>query len=54
MLSVGSLDTEETAEKEEVDLQLDVNVRELVLETKDLTDETIGTAKGGVNAGTNT
>jgi hypothetical protein len=54
LLAVGGLDTEQTTEQEVVDLDLSVDGRELATETKDETDQTIGTAEGGVNTGTNT
>jgi hypothetical protein len=54
LLAVGGLHTEETAQKEEVDFEIGVDVGELTLETEDVTDETVGTAKGGVNTGTDT
>lgn len=54
LLAIGSLDTEETAEKEVVDLNLSVDGRELSTETKDETNKTIGTAEGWVNTSTHT
>lgn len=54
LLAVGGLDSEETAEKEEVDFKVEVDVGEEGLKTEDLTDETIGTAEGGIDVGTNT
>lgn len=54
LLAVGGLDTEQTAEQEVVDLDLSVNSRELATETKDETDQTIGTAESGVDTSTNT
>lgn len=54
LLAIGSLDTEQTAEQEVVDLDLGVDGGELATETKDETDQTIGTAEGRVDTGTNT
>ena len=54
LLAVGGLDTEQTTEQEVVDLDLGVDGRELATETKDETDQTIGTAEGRVDTGTNT
>jgi hypothetical protein len=54
LLAIGGLDTEQTTEQEVVDLDLGVDGGELATETKDETDQTIGTAEGGVNTGTNT
>jgi hypothetical protein len=54
LLAIGGLDTEQSAEKEVVDLNLGVNVGEVSAETEDETDETIGTAKRRVDASTNT
>jgi hypothetical protein len=54
LLAVGSLDTEQTAEEEVVDLDFGVDGGELATETKDETDQTIGTTEGGVNTSTNT
>lgn len=54
LLAVGGLDTEKTTEKEVVDLDLSVNGRKAATVTEDETDETIGTAKGGVDTGTDT
>lgn len=54
LLAVGGLHTQQSPEQEVVDLDLGVNLGELALETKDETDETIGTAERGVDAGTDT
>jgi len=54
LLAVGGLDTEQTTEQEVVDLNLSVDGGKLATETKDETDQTIGTAEGGVDTGTNT
>jgi len=54
LLAVGGLDTEQTTEQEVVDFDLSVDGGELATETKDETDQTIGTAESGVNASTNT
>jgi hypothetical protein len=54
LLAIGGLDTEQSAEKEVVDLNLGVNVGEMSTETEDETDKTIGTAKRRVDASTNT
>jgi hypothetical protein len=54
LLAVGGLDTEQTTEQEVVDLDLSVDGGELATETKDETDQTIGTAESGVNTSTNT
>ena len=54
LLAIGSLDTEQTAEQEVVDLDFSVDGGELATETKDETDQTIGTAESGVDASTNT
>lgn len=54
LLAVGGLDTEQTTEQEVVDLDLSVDGGELATETKDETDQTIGTAEGRVDTGTNT
>lgn len=54
LLAVGGLHTQKSPEQEVVDLNLGVDLGELALETKDETNETIGTAKSGVDAGTNT
>lgn len=54
LLAIGSLDTEQTTEQEVVDLDLSVDGGKLATETKDETDQTIGTAEGGVDTGTNT
>lgn len=54
LLAVGGLDTEKTTKKEEVDFEVEVDFGEVALETEDLADETIGTAKRGIDVGTNT
>lgn len=54
LFAIGSLDTEQTAEQEVVDLDLSVDGGELATETKDETDQTIGTAESGVDTSTNT
>ena len=54
LLAIGRLDTEQSAEKEVVDLDLGVNVGEVSAETEDETDQTIGTAERRVDPGTNT
>jgi hypothetical protein len=54
LLAIGSLDTEQTTEQEVVDLNLSVDGGELATKTKDETDQTIGTAEGGINTSTNT
>ena len=54
LLAIGGLDTEQTTEQEVVDLNLGVDSGELATETQDETDQTIGTAEGGVNTSTNT
>lgn len=54
LLAVGSSDTEKTTEEVEVNLNLAVDLGQTALETQDETDKTIGTAKGGVDASTNT
>lgn len=54
LLTIGSLHTEKTAEKEVVDLEFSVDGRELSTKTKDETDQTIGTAKSRIDASTHT
>lgn len=54
LLAVGGADTEKAAEEVEVDLDLGVDLGEAALFTEDETDETIGTAEGRVDAGTDT
>lgn len=54
LLAVGRLDTEQSSEKEVVDLELSIDVGEMSAETKDETDETIRTAERGVYASTDT
>lgn len=54
LLTIGSPDTEKTTEEVEVDLDLAVNLGKASLETQHETDETIGSAKGRVDSGTNT
>ena len=54
LLAVGGLHTQQSPEQEVVDLDLGVDLGKLALETKDETNKTIGTAKRGVDAGTNT
>jgi len=54
LLAVGGLDTEQSSEKEVVDLELSVDVGEMSTKTKDETDETIRTAEGRVHASTDT
>lgn len=53
LLSVGGLDSEKTSKKEEVDLEVSVDAGKLSLDSKDVTDETIGTAESGVDTGSN-
>ena len=54
LLAVGGLHTQKSPEQEVVDFDLGVDLGKLALETKDETNETIGTAKSGVDAGTDT
>lgn len=54
LLAVSSPDTKEALEEVKVDLDFAVNLGQAALETEDEADETIGTAKCGVDAGTNT
>lgn len=54
LLAVGSSHTEQAAEEVEVNLDLAVNLGQASLETQDETNETIGSAEGRVDAGTNT
>lgn len=54
LLAVGRLDTKQASEQVEVDLDLAVNVGQLALEAQDETDQTIGTAEGRVDLGTDT
>ena len=54
LLAVGRLDTQQAAQQEVVDLELRVDGGQLATETQDETDQTIGTAERGVDAGTNT
>ena len=54
LLAVGGLDTEQTTEKEVVNLDLGVDGRKAATMTENETDETIRTAKGGVDTGTDT
>jgi hypothetical protein len=54
LLAVGSLHTQKSPEEEVVDLNLGVDLGKLALETKDETDETIGTAESRVDASTDT
>lgn len=54
LLAIGGLDTEQTTEKEVVNLNLSVDSRKAATVTENETDETIGTAKGGVDTGTDT
>lgn len=54
LLAVGGFDTEQTTEKEVVDLDLSVDGGKAATVTEDETDETIGTAEGGVDTGTDT
>lgn len=54
LLAVCRLDTEQAAEKEVVDLELRVDGGEVAAEAENETDQTIGTAERGVNAGTDT
>ena len=54
LLAVGCPYTEQTAQEVEVDFDLAVNLGKSALETKDETDQTIGTAQSRVNARTNT
>ena len=54
LLALGSLDTKKPAEEVKVDLNLAVNLRKASLKTKDETNETIGSAEGGIDASTNT
>jgi hypothetical protein len=53
LLSVGGLDSEKTSKKEEVDLKVSVDAGKLSLYSKDVTDETVGTAESGVDTGSN-
>lgn len=54
LLAVGGLDTKKAAEQEVVDFNLGVDSGKTATVTENETDETIGTAKGGVDTGTNT
>lgn len=54
LLAVGCPYTKQTAEEIEVDFDLAVNLGKSALETKDETDQTIGTTQSRVNARTNT
>src|SRR4051812_34741108 len=54
LLAVGGADTEEAAEEIEVDFDLAVNLGKAALETEHETDQTIGSAEGRVDPGTNT
>lgn len=54
LLAVRSLDTEQSSEKEVVDLELSVDVWQMSAETQDETDKTIGTTQCRVNAGSHT
>lgn len=54
LLAVGGLDTEQSSEEEVVDLDFGVDVGEMSTETEDEANETIGTAEGRVDAGTDT
>lgn len=54
LLSVRSLDSEKASEEEEVNLEVGVDAGELALTAEDVTDQTIGTAEGGVDAGSDT
>lgn len=54
LLSIGSLDTEQATQQEVVDFDLGVNSGKLSTKTEDETDQTIGTAKSWVDAGSNT
>ena len=54
LLSIGGPHTKQTAEEIEVDLDLTVDLGETALEAEDETDQTIGSAKGRVDAGSDT
>lgn len=54
LLAIGGSHTEQAAEKVEVDLDLAVDIGKTALETQDETNETISTAKGRVDSGTDT
>lgn len=54
LLTVGSLDTKKAAQQVEVNLNLAVDFGQLALQAENEADKTIGTAKGRVDAGTNT
>lgn len=54
LLAIGGLDTEQTSEEVEVDFDFAVDIGELALKTQDETDQTIGTAKGRIDLGTDT
>lgn len=54
LLAIGGSDTEQTTQQVEINLDFAVNFRQSALETQDETNQTIGTAEGRVDAGTNT
>lgn len=54
LLAVGGPNTEQTTEQVEVDFDFTVDLGESALETEDETDETISSAEGRVDAGTDT
>jgi hypothetical protein len=54
LLAVCGLDSEQSSKEEVVDLELSVNVGKMAAETKDKTNETIGTTQSRVYACTNT
>jgi len=54
LLAVRSLDTKQSPEQEVVDFDLGVDLGKLALKTEYETNETVGTAERGVDAGANT
>lgn len=54
LLAVGGSHTKKTSEEVEVDLDLAVDLGESALETQDETNETIGSAQGRIDSGTDT
>lgn len=54
LLAVGRLDTQQAAQQEVVDLELGVDGGQAAAVAQDETDETVGTAQRGVDAGSDT
>ena len=50
LLAIWGLDAEKTSEQEQVDVQVGVNVGQTTLQSEDVTDQSIGTAKRRINA----